>query len=456
MELKLKSHIQFWIAIILIIVGNSISVLLINQGQEFILLYFVIGVFTLLVFSVSKYRVNIAIWLYLLTLLIEVSQLGNSTLDVLRWIWMIVACILGMWSLHMRGPRNIIAVGLVGLGIYASLTSLYSYTPLVSLLKSLSLVLLGGVLVFAIPAVKMQSNSTLQRYFLHIYYLMSVGIVLSNGLLLLMQPEFAFLGGNFRGWVDNPNGLGALIGTFVVSILFFKISRPNLSLLQKLVLGIILVLAVVELFASRSRGGMLAALTGTLIVGWRQKGFALMIGLALLLLLVGTFIPSLPISRALTEIIYKNESSIQGSGRLLIWQNMLEDIRRSPLIGNGLGVADVGTAGAFVFNSGGYTIEKSNSYLALLDELGYFGALIFATLILFPFVRKMLVSIKVSSPCYSVENIALIAIILAGAIDAFFEAWMFAVGSFYCVTFWIFTFLLMARKSSTDEVSLNG
>ena len=87
---------------------------------------------------------------------------------------------------------------------------------------------------------------------------------------------------------------------------------------------------------------------------------------------------------------------------------------------------------------GQLTRERGSSYLTLLETTGILGTLPFALLLLalireiwrvFLWLRR---SGKVNQPA-----VLAAAIILGGLVNAFFEDWMFAVGYYFCVIFWV-------------------
>ena len=87
---------------------------------------------------------------------------------------------------------------------------------------------------------------------------------------------------------------------------------------------------------------------------------------------------------------------------------------------------------------GQLTRERGSSYLTLLETTGILGTLPFGLLLLalireiwrvFLWLRH---SGKISQPA-----VVAAAIILGGLVNAFFEDWMFAVGYYFCVIFWV-------------------
>jgi O-antigen ligase len=126
----------------------------------------------------------------------------------------------------------------------------------------------------------------------------------------------------------------------------------------------------------------------------------------------------------------------------VIWEELWYKFWLNPWFGSGFGVYDIASgSNGISFNSNGLTIEKANSYLGILEELGIVGAFIAACQTFFVLftVSKKIAKKKYRS--YENRNILLMSIFVAGLINASFEAWMYAVGSFIAVSFWIFAFV---------------
>jgi O-antigen ligase len=113
--------------------------------------------------------------------------------------------------------------------------------------------------------------------------------------------------------------------------------------------------------------------------------------------------------------------------------------REHPWLGLGFGAADNSTDRRFTYvTQGQLTRERGSSYLTMLETNGVVGSVFFALLILalvreiwgvFSWLRR---TGKVNQPA-----VVAAAIILAGLANASFEDWMFAVGYYMSVIFWV-------------------
>ena len=131
------------------------------------------------------------------------------------------------------------------------------------------------------------------------------------------------------------------------------------------------------------------------------------------------------------------------------WAETLSVVKQHPWFGSGFGTSGLGDLRPDLDASSVYTREGTNrehgsSYLALAEYMGVLGAVPFLVL-LFMLVR-MLVRIyrwmrRTGNPYHYCIPLSLVAI--AGLVHAGFEDWMFAVGSYLSLFFWVLVFLLI-------------
>jgi O-antigen ligase len=398
--------------------------------------------------QVGNYRYDFLLWACPLIFLF--AQFQIAAFDSTRWF---ILLLLGLLSANLIPKQklagNPVALGLGLLAFYSTVTSSLSYYPTVSLLKSISLFLLAGFLFFVPPAIQLlHPRIGAKEYMLRMYLHFAIIIVISNAIFFLIMPSSSFLGGRFRGWFVNPNGIGAVYGIFFLPILGFEVGKHKIGF-AKLGLLLTLLLAAVELFASQSRAGILAGVASLFILILGQKKWAsritimVMLGLIVLAIYVGN-----PENDLIRRFVYRNEVELEGSDRLPIWNETWNRFLAKPSFGSGLGVANTGSeVEGLVFNSVGYTIEKTNSYLGALEELGIVGVTGLIVTLLVPILRACWKGLNAVNLPKDKSNVILIAIVVAGLVNAGFEAWLLSVGSFPCFSFWIFTSLLLYTES---------
>jgi hypothetical protein len=113
-----------------------------------------------------------------------------------------------------------------------------------------------------------------------------------------------------------------------------------------------------------------------------------------------------------------------------------------------------------VFSSNSQTTrEHGNSYLAIAEWAGLLGVMPFYVLVLFVAVYvKKTFSWLHRGGSVSAPIVPLAVMLTAGLIDTMFEDWLFAVGYYLCVFFWVHAFLLVdmlpAMQYSPEQVFL--
>jgi O-antigen ligase len=148
-------------------------------------------------------------------------------------------------------------------------------------------------------------------------------------------------------------------------------------------------------------------------------------------------------------VIYKghHEEGLLGS-RLPPWQEAVQVIQENPYFGSGFGTS---TSGDKPFGEGSkYSSttltnrEHGSSYLAITEWVGLLGIL--------PFVFLIFLVVQASARvCFFLRrtgdvshySVPLMLIAIAGLVHAGLEDWLFAVGYYLTVLFWVLVFLLM-------------
>jgi O-antigen ligase len=387
--------------------------------------------------------------LYACPLIFLFAQFQMAAFDLTRWFILLLLGLLSAYLIQKRQrARNQVALGLSLVAFYSMITSFMSYYPAVSLLKSISLLSLAGFLFFVPPAVqRLYPHLGAKEYMLRMYLYFAIMIVISNAIFYLIMPSSSFLGGRFRGWFMNPNGIGAVYGIFFLPILGFEVGKHKMGF-AKLGLLLIFLFAAVELFASQSRAGISAGVASlfVLTVGQKKWSSRVIITGMLGLIILAIYFDN-PADNLVRRFVFRNEITLQGSGRFSVWIETWNRISANPLFGSGLGVSDTGSEmQGLVFNTGGYTIEKGNSLLGALEELGLVGVTGLVATLLVPILKACWKGLNAVNLSKNKSNLVLIAIVVAGLVNAGFEAWLLSVGSFPCFSFWLFASLLLSTK----------
>jgi O-antigen ligase len=252
----------------------------------------------------------------------------------------------------------------------------------------------------------------------------------------------------------NSNSLGAVMGIGCMPLLLWgSIVEETRTLRIRRTLAFLL--AMLLCLDSYSRASISAGLIACafLCVGFRRyslliKGLAIA-GVAAVLVM--TFRPLESATKADTLVsafVYKGhpDESVLAS-RKTPWDETISSIQQSPWFGTGFGTSFVASQEKQKVNAlrsfTGITREHGNSYLAITEWVGLLGIIPFIGLLLLVVRSVMLGFITLRRLRYTNALFTpLSAVLLAGMIGAFFEDWMFAVGSYLCVFFWSLAFVL--------------
>ena len=131
------------------------------------------------------------------------------------------------------------------------------------------------------------------------------------------------------------------------------------------------------------------------------------------------------------------------------WALTSSAIRSHPWFGTGFGTSQTATEGReqavnTVSSAQQARREHGTSYLAIVEWTGLLGVLPFYGLVLLTVINVSRVFLWVRRTGNPFSPAVPIAAVLAGALfHAAFEDWMFAVGYYMCVFFWVSAFVLM-------------
>lgn len=386
------------------------------------------------------------------------AQFPSSAVELVRWLLLPLVGLLSAHSLReQKLGRNPVAIGIGLVAVYTIATSFLSYYPTISFLKSVSLLLLAGFLLVVPPTLQMlHPRVGAKGHMLRMYLHFAVVIVISNAVYYFLMPASSndfhsgtsFLAGRFRGWFMNPNGIGATYGIFFLPILWFEISRHRMGL-AKLGLFLTSLLAVIQLLATQSRAGILAGVTALLVLMLGQKKWlSRTIIVAIIGFVVGVMFLATPENNLILSFMSRNRTDFQAGGRIPVWIDTWDRFLDRPIFGSGLGVANTDAdVGGLTLTTGAYSIEKGNSYLGALEELGLMGVAVLTTVLLAPILRACWNGITAVNQPTDESHLVLIAIVAAGLVNAMFEAWLLSAGSFLGFSFWVFGALLLYEEA---------
>jgi O-antigen ligase len=371
----------------------------------------------------------------------------NGTGMSLRWLFLAEGALGGfvIWLKSPR-PRHFTSFHLVAsLCVLAALVSaIVSEVPRTAVLKAASLFLL---FLYASSGARVAIAGREHKF-------MS-GLVLACELMVYFSAVCYFV---LRFSVfGNPNSLGAIIGVVAVPILLWAaVVAETRGLRQRRFFALTLCGGL--LYLSNARASILAAMAVVLVFTIALRHQRLLLQCAFVSLFFVTVMAVINpshmdelFSSFTGRVVYKESGTYHGllGSRLSPWSETLSVVKQHPWFGSGFGTSGLGDlrpdlAASSVSTLEGTNREHGNSYLALAEYMGVLGAVPFLVL-LFMLVRK-LVRIyrwmrRTGNPYHYCIPLSLVAI--AGLIHAGFEDWLFAVGSYLCVFFWVSVFVLM-------------
>lgn len=304
-----------------------------------------------------------------------------SNMQSIKWMVMfgLSAYILFLYKIkggQERRKLSKVYIWLLGFAAYTILDSfLVSSLPMISIFKFFSY-------AFVFAAI-LKGIALTYRYIDWLNWLEK----LIGGMVLLSIPMYimpaGWLGDLFKGFANQPNMLGIVLVLFdailVVNINRFKSGRV-------IRLGLILLIFIL-VFLSGSRTGFISAVI-IVILGLLFSEIPINNKIIILVLLLGVAYAVISmngdIGLYLSEFIYKYDGS-SNTGNLLYSresqiQEMLDNIKASPILGNGFGTPRLN----FVSYALSYTffLEPGNLFLAILSYSGILGTLIFAGMII--------------------------------------------------------------------------
>jgi O-antigen ligase len=231
--------------------------------------------------------------------------------------------------------------------------------------------------------------------------------------------------------------------------------------IRRMRLGVELMMALLLLFSSFARAAILASAISSLVVCVSLREYRVLIkgtGMVVLLAICAVMFvprqsdaPTWDSSESIGSIFLykgKRETGVFGSRRSP-WQQTWNVIRENPWFGSGFGTSqiseDMTKLDYAAHHIDSWVIrEHGNSYLAIIEWTGLLGVIPFYTLIFLAIRNVALVfSWLRSTRDAFLPALPAAAIVVAGLIDAAFEDWMFAVGYYLCVFFWVMAFILV-------------
>ena len=374
----------------------------------------------------------------------------QSAFQQVRWILLGVGTVVGV-AIYMKshghyfGTFHLIAIFCI---LSAMVSASVSQYPWEAKLKALSLALLliyagsgGRLAAFGLRA---------ETFFRGLVKACEVLTWFSGVAYLVFRWQF----------FGNPNSLGAVAGVVLVPVLLWGMLTCEPGG-RRVRLSLELCLAVLLLMSSFSRAGISSTLVSCLLICAALRRYRLVIkGAAAILVLAlfaisvvphSSYMPDVTPSQSLGDAyLYKGKvnAGIFGSRRS-VWQETWSSIKENPWFGTGFGTSrvaeDMSAAQYAAHHVDSWILrEHGNSYLAIAEWTGLLGVVPFYLLVALTagYACRVFVWLRRSGNVFS-PAVPAAAIVAAGLFHAMFEDWMFAVGYYLCVFFWVTAFILV-------------
>lgn len=374
-----------------------------------------------------------------------------------RWLVLSVGAVVGyiVWEkkpVRPFGSMHLIAFFCICTAFVSATVS--QFTQMASF-KALSLLLL---FLYCVSGARLAVVGREERFF--------PGLLLGTE-IAVYATAICYLGLGESIW-GNPNSLGAVmgVGLFPVLLWGWLIAEGPTTRFRRLVA---LLLCTYLVRFSMARAAMVSVILVTIIFCVCLRQYKLLVKVAAFVLFLiaagGMFAPQ-TLDQQLGDmedaLLYKGhkDQGVLGSRRTP-WEKSIASIKEHPIFGTGYGTNPSGEdpgLGFGRFASSAETVrENGSSYTTIAEWVGLLGVVPFIALLGVALLNVWKVCAwmrRTGNPHH--YSIPLAMVVLSGLIHANFEGWLFAVGSYLSIYFWIFAFLLTDLVPDAVEVPVPG
>lgn len=369
-----------------------------------------------------------------------ISFVGAYVTTSTRWALLLLALVFGMatpeslrWLRTSTGRWVALALA------WAMITWLWSVQPQLTLMKSGAWWLVCLALVSG--GYRWACRNALQDAFgflLPLFIVVLVAGPLGRGSVSAYSEGAGM--DLYQGMTSNPNMMGSLL-FMTLPLLLWRFYLNRGSQAKKWLWGILLATILVTLLITVSRSSILASclLLGAYTLAMpmaRRSQLYLLGGLAVAMVLAaspgtlryieGKYIRKNLISEEISPFFTREEP----------WEISLRMAKKGGLLGGGYGVSlDAGTFKGG-FTSVGYSREKGNSQLAIVEEMGLVGLTLHLGIV-FTLLKRLWQAFQREQNRDLRTLLAIVSGAIAGVLTTgLFEAWWVAPGSPESIWFW--------------------
>lgn len=405
------------------------------------------GSFALCIYLAVMVFVNAGSWI----------KLGGLYADGARWVALAFLCLFAL-SRPRRLTENasgspvrifafVFAALMIASSAWSSLRALYTFQ------RGLSVCLLLVFLSYALwPRLRQFSDYvSLTKVLVAVMWTVAL---LSFAFVAAGRTEsMRFPTGAWQGVFGNPNMLG------MVSAILCPLSLARFHYRKRLLGAALVVMSFLLVLFSQSRAGLLGAVIGAGAFYAAYYGRRLWIVLVLVFAAGGMYFvvselatasegPGTLLQKFEMEML-RGETDVTkyGSGRIPMWLGAFEKFKKRPFLGYGFG-----TAGDIYYQGGyGPPARLHSSFVQISAELGVLGMCFF----LLPMAYSAVTAARGQlASGMTMRERAVIAGLAAGwfggAVNSFFESWLFSVGNVASVLAWICFFAAMKGLGQRD------
>lgn len=376
-------------------------------------------------------------------------------------VWFIGAA----WKYFSDKEFKILVILILISGSWNALTSAWSGYPLISLSRAGYFVLLSlGMTSAGFLSMKERNNSP--GVFLLPANLVVIGLCLFS--FMTDIPDDTWTGGHGKGFMSfagHQNLLAsAILFTVPSSVYFFLVQKAPAKFLSRSTLTnflsvLFLLMNILFLIMTYSRASLacyviMIMLFGIFLFKWKAAAAYIIVAGALAAL----FFYDQPFRESAEKALLKDFPTILFSREILVEPSYHAALKGGS-VGLGYGISDPeiileGITGSR-YIGGRYIREKGNSVLALTEETGFIGLILFAAPVIFV-IKKFFSSRKANEDSAAEKaqtqlspaliNSFLFSVIIALIIHAQFEAWWVGPGSVQLPLFFIYLGALAAPR----------
>lgn len=243
----------------------------------------------------------------------------------------------------------------------------------------------------------------------------------------------------YRGLAYNPNTLGIIVIMSVPWTVWFFQANYQKKMNRRILAYLMLVSVLVVLLLTNARSSIFSVgLIGVIYLYY--AGFGRYASVIVLFVLVGfvIYIAVPDLTEQIVSVVTKgaNEHSDIFHSRRQVWEDSWTAAEQGDLFGVGFGVSVGFTEFSGGFSAAGYGREKGNSTLAILEELGQAGLILYALMLFSFFARLMSAATRVPSKLLRAQLGLVIGTIVGLIASSQFEAWFVAPSAPASPFFW--------------------